>query len=628
MRIRQSYTLLSLLTLGFMGVGTQVAAADLFVSPSGSGSSSCTSGTPCTITRANTLATAGTTIQLASGTYTGNITVSTAGTSVSRIVWKSTTKWGADFTGSVTVSGNYVDWQDTEIYTPSGSSSPVLLLTLDGNYSRAVGNYVHHHRGTCGGSGGAGIEAQGWLSGGYNGHDQEILGNIVEDVGVGARDGTCGLVHGIYAAVPYVKIKNNVVLRSIGDGITSWHAASNLTIVNNTAADNGVYGIDLGNGDSGASQMTGSVVNNNVSVDNTYNAIGQCCGGSSFGTNTFTNNTGWSNGSTTVVAACPSVGCVSTISGSTNLLSSPFVSYSTDLHPASGSSLIDSGTSTEAPSSDIEGNSRPQGSAVDRGAYEVLNTIPNTNLSTATVNSGATTIATNGSTSTTATDASFSGFSVDAGQTATSYECKLDAGAYATCTSPKNYTSLTVGSHTFSLRACNGAGCDATPVTRTWTVTSPGTEHTFVVESDVHVRSDLATTNFEGATDLELDGDPTRRILLAFSGIPTSGITITAAKLRVYFTWSVSQSYEVHASSCSYNPSTVTYNTAPSVGSLWATDSTDPTGWNDVPLSPSNGVPDGFGYVCMTVTRSGDLWGNIESLENAGTHPAELVLTY
>lgn len=51
------------------------------------------------------------------------------------------------------------------------------------------------------------------------------------------------------------------------------------------------------------------------------------------------------------------------------------------------------------------------------------------------------------------------------------FECKLDAGSYAACSSPKSYASLANGSHTFSVRAIDSLGnTDATPDTFTWTV--------------------------------------------------------------------------------------------------------------------------------------------------------------
>ncbi|MFL5868629.1 MAG: right-handed parallel beta-helix repeat-containing protein, partial [Thermoleophilaceae bacterium] len=57
--------------------------------------------------------------------------------------------------------------------------------------------------------------------------------------------------------------------------------------------------------------------------------------------------------------------------------------------------------------------------------------------------------------STTSTSASFSFSSSESGS---SFECRLDGGAWGSCSSPKSYSSLAVGSHTFEVRATDTAG--------------------------------------------------------------------------------------------------------------------------------------------------------------------------
>jgi hypothetical protein len=59
-------------------------------------------------------------------------------------------------------------------------------------------------------------------------------------------------------------------------------------------------------------------------------------------------------------------------------------------------------------------------------------------------------------------------------ESGSSFECKLDAGAWAACSSPKAFSGLSTGSHTVSVRATDAAGnVDASPATATWTVSTP-----------------------------------------------------------------------------------------------------------------------------------------------------------
>jgi hypothetical protein len=51
------------------------------------------------------------------------------------------------------------------------------------------------------------------------------------------------------------------------------------------------------------------------------------------------------------------------------------------------------------------------------------------------------------------------------------YECKLDAGAFGTCSSVRTYTGQVDGLHTFQVRAIDGTGhVDPTPATFSWTI--------------------------------------------------------------------------------------------------------------------------------------------------------------
>jgi hypothetical protein len=71
---------------------------------------------------------------------------------------------------------------------------------------------------------------------------------------------------------------------------------------------------------------------------------------------------------------------------------------------------------------------------------------------------------------TTQADTSFSFSSSEANST---FSCQLDGGGFSPCTSPKSYRGLPNGSHAFEVKATDAAGnTDATPVRRTWTVST------------------------------------------------------------------------------------------------------------------------------------------------------------
>jgi hypothetical protein len=79
-----------------------------------------------------------------------------------------------------------------------------------------------------------------------------------------------------------------------------------------------------------------------------------------------------------------------------------------------------------------------------------------------------TTITASPAVTTSSTSASFSFTATEAGST---FECKLDAGAFAACTSPQSYSALAVGSHTFQVQATDPAGnTDPTPESYIWAI--------------------------------------------------------------------------------------------------------------------------------------------------------------
>ena len=75
-----------------------------------------------------------------------------------------------------------------------------------------------------------------------------------------------------------------------------------------------------------------------------------------------------------------------------------------------------------------------------------------------------------GASSTTDTSATFAFASTENG---TTFECKLDGGAFAACSAGASYVGLSPGQHTFMVRGTDPAGNVGDPAVRAWTVTAP-----------------------------------------------------------------------------------------------------------------------------------------------------------
>lgn len=95
------------------------------------------------------------------------------------------------------------------------------------------------------------------------------------------------------------------------------------------------------------------------------------------------------------------------------------------------------------------------GSLGDNKQLEIDTTAPNTMIDSAPADPSNTQSATFG----------FSSLDVDV----VGFECQLDGGAWSACTNPKEFTGLSVTSHTFMVRAVDAAGnVDDTPASYTW----------------------------------------------------------------------------------------------------------------------------------------------------------------
>jgi parallel beta-helix repeat protein len=185
--------------------------------------------------------------------------------------------------------------------------------------------------------------------------------------------------------------------------------------------------------------------------------------------------------------ATPSFGFSSSESGSTFACRVDSGSWATCASPWTTSALSDGAHSVAVRATDAAGNvdaSPATRSFTVRTAAPPPTTTPPTTTITSSEPSG----------TTTSTSASFA---FTANDRSASFSCSLDAGAYAACTSPKSYSGLRDGNHTFAVRATNAGGTGA-PATRSWTVSTPPAGQTLLGSSTVY---SVADSNDPGSAE-------------------------------------------------------------------------------------------------------------------------------
>ena len=186
-------------------------------------------------------------------------------------------------------------------------------------------------------------------------------------------------------------------------------------------------------------------------------------------------------------------------------------------------------------------------------------TAPNTSISTGPAEAS----------TSTSTSATFEFTSTEAGST---FQCSLDSAAYVACTSPRTYTGLSVGSHTFNVRAIDAASnTDATPATRTWSVSSTGgttTTVTLTATADSYVSAGAVTVNNGTSTMLGVDASTEEITYLKFNLSAYAGRTVQSAVLQLRSAGSGStgtQNVKLVAND-SWTETGVTYNNKPALG--------------------------------------------------------------
>ena len=407
------------------------AATNYYVATTGSDSNPGTQSAPfLTFQRAANVATAGTTVHVAPGTYNNAtycrmpslgvggysaVCMQTSGKAGSPITFISDTRWGAKLTcPTFTGPGSPPAWTSTGSFFFLAASYIVISgfdmtcpATTDGfaimwfgnNGHNTVSNNYFHDFGvnSCiqvGVLNGSGTSNLAWTNSGYNVFDS----NVIHHVGGGSSP--CYTYHGIYMTAIHEVAANNIISGVISNGIASagggtcYQTISNNTVFNNVMG--GIIAENVGANGSGHADMCGNggvtdyeTITNNISVNNGYGNgyFGQDGGIHLYGStpynpgahNLVSNNLAYGNHNWQALATFPVV-VKNTISG-TN--ASVFSNYQSDNNwrPASsynfqnyaqrpGSPSIGAGIVTGAPANDLVGVARPQNSEYDIGAFQ------------------------------------------------------------------------------------------------------------------------------------------------------------------------------------------------------------------------------------------------------------------
>jgi hypothetical protein len=367
--------------------------ADYYVSPTGSNSNPCTQGSPCaTPDYAFNRASAGQTVQVAPGTYdygSGAAQFTKSGSAGKYITVTCATRGACKIQNSVTgnstvvvLGGSYITFDGFEV-TNTSSAGNNLGLYVTTSFVNITHNTIHHIETDCGSNGGGGIQIAGSGSSNSDLNNITIDGNLIYDISYRGGSPSCpastvqtdGIL--VETAGTANRVTNNIVHHTSGGwGILVGNSNATNANVNSVIANNTVFSTAMG----GIIIMSGNgtTISNNM-VAYTGSLSGRCGINAPQGVSvTYQNNNLWNNagGNYCLEWGTSDQSVHSNDKAVDPALGTMFVNWKADgtgdYHLKSGSPLIDAGSSSAgmAPTVDLDGSARPQGSSDDIGAYE------------------------------------------------------------------------------------------------------------------------------------------------------------------------------------------------------------------------------------------------------------------
>ena len=235
-------------------------------------------------------------------------------------------------------------------------------------------------------------------------------------------------------------------------------------------------------------------------------------------------------------------------------------------------------------------------------------------------------------------------FAFSADEQGSTFECSIDGADYLPCSSPKEYTQLPVGSHSFRVRATDPSGnVDETPASHLWTIQAPqgctAPAVTAAADRDTWVMQSSPTSTHGGDSVLKVDSKSgaNARALVRFNlpAIP-AGCQITSAKLRLYSPsfkeGRTLQALRLNGSGSVWTENSVNWNNQPATTGTAATaPSRNSAGYVDwtVTSMMSGMYSNNKGFLIRDASENGGgMEQSFHSREKAPDNPPQLVITF